>query len=101
MRESYFGDSYDVVKQSLLRWLQPFGDWEVHPMFSVPASSAFISAFGTFLNAKVISEDVLTSSQIARSTSLVRTHAATCFLIRVQGYVWRASAESGRPNTYF
>ena len=61
MRESYFGDSYDVVKQSLLRWLQPFGDWEVHPMFSVPASSAFISAFGTFLNAKVISEDVLTS----------------------------------------
>jgi hypothetical protein len=29
----YFGDSYDIVKQSLIRWLADFGQWSAHPMF--------------------------------------------------------------------
>jgi len=38
MRMRYFGDSYDIVKQSLLRWLQSFGPWSVLPMFTEPVS---------------------------------------------------------------
>jgi hypothetical protein len=59
MRMSYFGDSYDIVKQSLLRWLQPFGQWSVHPMFTQPVSDANISAFERFMGAKLISTEVL------------------------------------------
>jgi len=58
--EHYFGDSYDVVKQSLLRWLRSFGEWAVHPMLTQSPSSRFVSLLETFLNAKVISRDVLT-----------------------------------------
>jgi len=55
MRMSYFGDSYDVVKQSLLHWLQYFGQWSVHPMFTQPVSDKNISAFERFIGAKLIS----------------------------------------------
>jgi hypothetical protein len=61
MRMSYFGDSHDIVKQSLLRWLRPFGEWSVHPMFTEPVSATDVSVFERFLGAKVISTDVLTS----------------------------------------
>jgi hypothetical protein len=59
MRMSYFGDSYDIVKQSLFRWLQPFGQWSVHPMFTQPVSDANVSAFERFLGATLISTEVL------------------------------------------
>lgn len=32
MHVRYFGDSYDIVKQSLLRWLAPLGPWAAHPI---------------------------------------------------------------------
>jgi hypothetical protein len=59
MRMSYFGDSYDVVKQSLLHWLQYFGQWSVHPMFTQPVSDANVSAFERFIGARLISTEVL------------------------------------------
>ena len=59
MHEDWFGDSYDIVKQSLLRRLRSFGEWSVHPMFTEQASPVFISSLETFLDAKVISRDVL------------------------------------------
>jgi hypothetical protein len=61
MRMSYFGDSHDIVKQSLLRWLRPFGEWSVHPMFTEPVSASDVSVFERFLGSKVISTDVLTN----------------------------------------
>lgn len=60
MRERFFGDSYDIVKLSLVRWLQGFGNWSVHPMFTEPVQPTFISYFEQFLNAQVISSEVLT-----------------------------------------
>ncbi len=60
MREQYFGDSYDIVKQSLLRWLRHFGEWSIQPMLTEPASLEFISSLGEFLGARVISTEVLT-----------------------------------------
>ena len=34
MNSEMFGDSYDIVKQSLLRWLKGKGKWAVFPMFT-------------------------------------------------------------------
>lgn len=59
MRMNYFGDSYDIVKQSLLRWLQPFGQWSVHPMFTEPVADADVSGFEQFIGAKLVSTEVL------------------------------------------
>src|SRR5258708_37377899 len=60
MRIRYFGDSYDIVKQSLLRWLRSFGEWSVHPMFTETVSQADVSAFESLLDAKIISTEILT-----------------------------------------
>ena len=84
MRERYFGDSYDIVKQSLLRWLRPFGPWSVHPMFTEFASDGFVSDFGKFLDAKVVCADVLTSST-DRSAYLSCTHS-TCSSTQTRGF---------------
>ena len=59
MRMSYFGDSFDIVKQSLLRWLGEFGEWSVHPMFTEKVSPPEVDAFRRFLGAKIISTEVL------------------------------------------
>ncbi len=58
----HFGDSYDIVKQSLLRWLQVFGEWSVHPMFTETVSQADCDAFERFLEAKVTCSEVLQRS---------------------------------------
>src|SRR5688572_18842659 len=60
MRMRYFGDSYDIVKQSILRWLRDFGTWSVHPMFTEPVLPTHASAFESFLGATLVSTDVLT-----------------------------------------
>ncbi len=60
MRMRYFGDSYDIVKQSFLRWLRPFGEWSIHPMFTEGVSAADVSGFEQFIGGKVVSTEVLT-----------------------------------------
>jgi hypothetical protein len=57
----YFGDSYDIVKQSLLRWLRSFGEWAVYPMFTEDVSDQDKEAFGEFLVGKIISKEKLTT----------------------------------------
>lgn len=61
MHISYFGDSYDIVKQSLIRWLAPFGPWSVHPMFTEETDLARVCAFERFLGATVLSNAPLTA----------------------------------------
>jgi hypothetical protein len=60
MRMRYLGDSYDIVKQSMLRWLDVFGAWTVHPMFTEATTADEVNTFQFLLNAKVISKEVLT-----------------------------------------
>lgn len=60
MRMRYFGDSYDIVKQSILRWLRNFGDWSAHPMFTETVSDADVTAFEKLLVVRVVSREVLT-----------------------------------------
>jgi hypothetical protein len=60
MQMRYFGDSYDIVKQSLLRWLRDFGDWSAHPMLTESVSEDGVAAFEKLLGVTVVSRDVLT-----------------------------------------
>jgi hypothetical protein len=60
MRIRYLGDSYDIVKQSLLRWLRTFGEWSVHPMFTEAVLHSDVVAFESLLDAKIISTEILT-----------------------------------------
>ena len=58
MTRDKLGDSYDIVKKSLLHWLG--GRWSVHPMLTEKADQMFFSAYETLISAKVISSSVLT-----------------------------------------
>ena len=56
----HFGDSYDVVKKSLLQWLSTFGLWAAHPMFTHPTSADQAEEFSRFLGVPLVSAEVLT-----------------------------------------
>src|ERR687887_1421467 len=55
----HFGDSYDIVKKSLLQWLSKFGPWAAHLMFTHQTNAAEAEAFSRFLGAPLISTEVL------------------------------------------
>jgi hypothetical protein len=57
MRMSYLGDSYDIVKKSLLLWLSDFGSWSVLPMFTESVSSEEVSSLETLLGAPVLTSE--------------------------------------------
>jgi hypothetical protein len=62
MHMRYFGDSYDIVKLSLINWLRHLGDWSAHPMLTESATADEIAAFERFLGAHVVSSEVLTTT---------------------------------------
>lgn len=59
MNLKHFGDSYDIVKKSMLEWLADFGPWAAHPMFTHPTSVCESEAFSHFLGVPLVSTDVL------------------------------------------
>jgi len=59
LRPRYLGDSFDIVKQSLLRWLQVFGTWEAHPMFTERVTPEKSNAFSRLLGIPLLSTDTL------------------------------------------
>ena len=63
---SHFGDSYDIVKQSFLRWLSPCGMWTADSMFTSPVSTAKAKEFSSFLGVALVTKQVFT--QDSRST---------------------------------
>ena len=56
----YFGDSYDIVKKSLIAWLGEFGSWYAHPMFTEPVTPNQAALFARFLGANLVSAEELT-----------------------------------------
>lgn len=60
MKFKYFGDSYDIVKKSLLAWLGEFGAWRAHPMFTERVSPERAGQFARFLGVELISAEELT-----------------------------------------
>lgn len=73
MNLKHFGDSYDIVKKSMLSWLAPFGAWRTHPMFTEHVSEEQANSFGRFLDTPLLSSEVLTSR-----TDRSRYFAACC-----------------------
>lgn len=61
MKLRYLGDSYDIVKQSLLRWLSSMGSWATHPMFTEPVSSEQADDFASLIGTRLLSIDTLTN----------------------------------------
>lgn len=61
MKMAFFGDSYDIVKHSLLRWLGSVGPWSVHPMFTEAITPNQVSAFTRLIGVPVLTSDVLTT----------------------------------------
>lgn len=62
MNPKYLGDSYDIVKQSLLRWLGAVGAWTTHPMFTESVSWGQAKTFSRILGTRLLSYDVLTQT---------------------------------------
>jgi hypothetical protein len=60
MNPKYLGDSYDIVKQSLLSWLGAVGTWSTHPMFTEPVSREQGDTFSRLLGTPLLSNDTLT-----------------------------------------
>jgi hypothetical protein len=61
MRMTYFGDSYDFVKLSLLRCLRELGPWAVLPMFTETEDTDRANELRLFLGVPIISTEVLTN----------------------------------------
>ena len=59
MNLKHFGDSYDIVKKSLLQWLSAFGPWGAHPMFTHAVTEAEADEFAHFLGVALVSIAVL------------------------------------------
>jgi hypothetical protein len=59
MRLQHFGDSYDIVKKAMLQWLEPFGPWAAHPMFTEPFTPMNANKFARFLGVPLVSFQVL------------------------------------------
>ena len=57
--DKWFGDSYDIVKQSILRWLSSCGEWQVHPMFTPPVDPRRAEDFERFLGVPLVSTKTL------------------------------------------
>jgi hypothetical protein len=57
----HFGDSYDIVKKSLIAWLLDLGPWSAHPMFTHHVSSAEAQKFARFLGVPLLSRERLRS----------------------------------------
>jgi hypothetical protein len=80
MHMQYFGDSYDIVKQSLIHWLGRFGDWSAHPMLTESATTQQVERFEWFLGARVLSTEVLTTSTNRESYLSCGTKCGNLFL---------------------
>ncbi len=68
MDPKWFGDSYDIVKRSLLRWLSECGTWAVHPMFRNSVCQAFAEEFSSFLKVPLVTTSPVPKKQSERES---------------------------------
>lgn len=59
MKSLYLGDSYDIVKQSFLRWLGTLGAWRACPMFTEVVDDKNADLLSGLLGIPLLSKDVL------------------------------------------
>ena len=57
MHPKFLGDSYDLVKRSLLACLRELGPWHVHPMFATRYDDDLIQRYQHLLGVELITTD--------------------------------------------
>lgn len=101
MHMKYFGDSYDLVKLSLIGWLRPFGSWSVHPMLTEKATPDEIQAFERFLGAPLISTDVLSATTDRKAYLSCAVQAGNLFLDPDTGLRVKSPSPQRSPEYLF
>jgi hypothetical protein len=76
MRIAYFGDSYDLVKRTLLESLSDLDKWSVVPMFTERVNRQKADAFESFLGVPLASRTRLTP-EVDRCLYFERARRAT------------------------
>jgi hypothetical protein len=99
MHLKHFGDSYDIVKKSLLLWLAGFGPWVAHPMFTHDVSQEDAAAFSRFLGIPLASTEVLVTGTDRRSYLAACGECRSVFLDPDTGV--RLHQENGSRSTQF
>jgi hypothetical protein len=80
MKVQFFGDSYDIVKKSLIEWLSEFGSWSAHPMFTEVVAPDKAASFSRFLGIPLISTEPLTPATDRAKYFLTCEAASNLFL---------------------
>lgn len=102
MKPRYLGDSYDIVKQSFLRWLGACGTWAAHPMFTEHVSCKEASAFSRLLGVALLSHDLLeTWTDREAYFAGARSCADHLFLDPDTGLRLTAKGAKNRPSYLF
>ncbi|MCX5824110.1 MAG: hypothetical protein NTY86_11585 [Deltaproteobacteria bacterium] len=101
MKMRYFGDSYDIVKLSLINWLGYLGDWSVHPMLTESATADKIAAYERFLGAQVLSSEVLTTVTDRSSYLACASECGHLFLDPDTGLKMKITAGAKAPEYLF
>ena len=76
MNEGKFGDSYDIVKRSLIRWLSGLDEWAAHPMLTGgPENPSFLEEYSAFLGVRLPPAELL---QVRFDSSRIMEWAEQC-----------------------
>lgn len=100
MNPRYFGDSYDIVKHSLLRWLASLGPWNAHPMFTEAANTDQADGFSALLGVPLLSIDVLAQGQNRAEYFAVARSCSTHLFLDPDTGIRAESAGSKKPAAY-
>src|SRR5256885_554181 len=80
MNLQFFGDSYDIVKKSVIAWLGDFGRWSAHPMFTETVPTKDAQRFARFLGADLLSVTPLSPRTNRQSYFLLSHRVGNLFL---------------------
>jgi|EndMetStandDraft_3_1072993.scaffolds.fasta_scaffold79309_2 hypothetical protein len=97
----HFGDSYDIVKKSLLQWLAPFGPWAAHPMFTHDVNAEQATGFSRFLGVPLVSLETLRPDSERRSYLSACGDCRSVFLDPNTGVRLRRSSGKRSPEFVF
>ena len=71
MHPSKVGDTYDMAKICMLRWLERFGPWGIHPMYfpkkGKPRDEAFSCNYADFLGITCVGGDIRTPGSLVEA----------------------------------
>ena len=98
MHKDKFGDSYDIVKQSILRWLSSCGKWAVHPM--ITGDSSFAKEYYRFLGICPILPEPKAFSQSSRDKWIKEAKGCQCHLFLDPGTGLRQVLPNTEPQKF-